>query len=199
MTWSENFLWSLWNHIPMDNMNKTLAVHALVTLALCYLPGVSIILTWRKFSTISTWDSQILVLKYWFSNIDPQILILSYWLSSRCWLAGSKYTEEPNTLDFQGLSSSLLFIITILFINPCMVILFFITYWSTSWSPNCHFSCCRFLDSWLRMRKQLVSVSWKLSHIGPTSTKTHNAWNTRKLDKLLIEKSCSVSPTIMVT
>merc|ERR1711884_834524 len=40
MTWSENFLWSLWNHIPMDNMNKTLAVHALVTLALCYLPGV---------------------------------------------------------------------------------------------------------------------------------------------------------------
>ena len=45
MTWSENFLWSLWNHIPMDNMNKTLAVHALVTLALCYLPGVSIILT----------------------------------------------------------------------------------------------------------------------------------------------------------
>ena len=24
----------------MDNMNKTLAVHALITLALCYLPGV---------------------------------------------------------------------------------------------------------------------------------------------------------------
>ena len=24
----------------MDNMNKTLAVHALVSLALCYLPGV---------------------------------------------------------------------------------------------------------------------------------------------------------------
>jgi hypothetical protein len=24
----------------MDNVNKTLAVHALVTLALCYLPGV---------------------------------------------------------------------------------------------------------------------------------------------------------------
>ena len=42
MTWSENFLWELWNHIPMDNMNKTLAVHALVTLAICYLPGVNI-------------------------------------------------------------------------------------------------------------------------------------------------------------
>jgi len=40
LTWSDTFLWELWNHIPMDNMNKTLAVHALVTLALCYLPGV---------------------------------------------------------------------------------------------------------------------------------------------------------------
>jgi len=42
ITWSTDgtFLWSLWNHIPMDNMNKTLAVHALITLALCYLPGV---------------------------------------------------------------------------------------------------------------------------------------------------------------
>jgi len=34
------FLWHLWNHIPMDNVNKTLAVHSLTTLALCYLPGV---------------------------------------------------------------------------------------------------------------------------------------------------------------
>jgi len=42
ITWSTDgrFLWELWNHIPMDNMNKTLAVHALITLALCYLPGV---------------------------------------------------------------------------------------------------------------------------------------------------------------
>jgi len=42
ITWSTDgrFLWKLWNHIPMDNMNKTLAVHALITLALCYLPGV---------------------------------------------------------------------------------------------------------------------------------------------------------------
>jgi len=42
ITWSTDgsFLWHLWNHIPMDNMNKTLAVHALTTLALCYLPGV---------------------------------------------------------------------------------------------------------------------------------------------------------------
>jgi len=42
LTWSTDgsFLWYLWNHIPMDNMNKTLAVHALVTLAICYLPGV---------------------------------------------------------------------------------------------------------------------------------------------------------------
>ena len=30
----------MWNHIPMDNTNKTLAVHALVTLAICYFPGV---------------------------------------------------------------------------------------------------------------------------------------------------------------
>jgi len=42
ITWSSDgsFLWHLWNHIPMDNVNKTLAVHALITLALCYLPGV---------------------------------------------------------------------------------------------------------------------------------------------------------------
>lgn len=40
LTWSDNFLWELWHHIPMDNMNKTLAMHALITLALCYLPGV---------------------------------------------------------------------------------------------------------------------------------------------------------------
>jgi len=42
ITWSHDgqFLWYLWNHIPMDNMNKALAVHALTTLALCYLPGV---------------------------------------------------------------------------------------------------------------------------------------------------------------
>ena len=42
ITWSSDgsFLWHLWNHIPMDNVNKTLAVHSLLTLALCYLPGV---------------------------------------------------------------------------------------------------------------------------------------------------------------
>jgi len=41
ITWGHGtFLWHLWNHIPMDNMNKALAVHALNTLALCYLPGV---------------------------------------------------------------------------------------------------------------------------------------------------------------
>jgi len=40
LTWSESFMWELWNHIPMDNVNKTLAIHALVTLAICYLPGV---------------------------------------------------------------------------------------------------------------------------------------------------------------
>jgi len=42
ITWSADgkFLWHLWNHIPMDNTNKALAVHALTTLALCYLPGV---------------------------------------------------------------------------------------------------------------------------------------------------------------
>ena len=40
--WSTDgsFLWELWNHIPMDTMNKTLAVHSLITLSLCYLPGV---------------------------------------------------------------------------------------------------------------------------------------------------------------
>jgi len=41
ITWGKGtFLWNLWNHIPMDNTNKTLAVHSLITLALCYLPGV---------------------------------------------------------------------------------------------------------------------------------------------------------------
>jgi len=40
LTWSESFMWELWNHIPMDNVNKTLAGHALNTLALVYLPGV---------------------------------------------------------------------------------------------------------------------------------------------------------------
>jgi len=41
ITWGNGtFLWNLWNHIPMDNVNKTLAVHALQTLAICYLPGV---------------------------------------------------------------------------------------------------------------------------------------------------------------
>merc|ERR1739838_872366 len=41
ITWGNgNFLWQLWNHIPMDNVNKTLAVHSLTMLALCYLPGV---------------------------------------------------------------------------------------------------------------------------------------------------------------
>jgi len=39
-TWHDNSIWSMWNHIPMDNTNKTLAVHALVTLAICYFPGV---------------------------------------------------------------------------------------------------------------------------------------------------------------
>lgn len=32
--------WDLWKHVPMDNVNKTLAVHALVMLAACYTPGV---------------------------------------------------------------------------------------------------------------------------------------------------------------
>jgi len=41
ITWGKGtFLWNLWNHIPMDNTNKTLAVHSLISLALCYLPGV---------------------------------------------------------------------------------------------------------------------------------------------------------------
>ena len=42
ITWAGDgpFLWHLWNNIPMDNVNKTLAVHSLTTLALCYLPGV---------------------------------------------------------------------------------------------------------------------------------------------------------------
>ena len=40
LTWSDTFLWELWHHIPMDNMNKTLAIHSLLTLSLCYLPGV---------------------------------------------------------------------------------------------------------------------------------------------------------------
>ena len=41
MTWSPGtFLWDMWNQIPMDLVNKTLSVHALQTLALCYFPGV---------------------------------------------------------------------------------------------------------------------------------------------------------------
>lgn len=61
MTWGgpSQFLWHLWNHIPMDNVNKTLAVHSLTTLALCYLPGV--IAGWlqifrgTKYSRFPTW------------------------------------------------------------------------------------------------------------------------------------------------
>jgi len=61
ITWSTDgsFLWHLWNHIPMDNVNKTLAVHALNTLALCYLPGV--IAAWlqiyrgTKYSRFPAW------------------------------------------------------------------------------------------------------------------------------------------------
>jgi len=59
LTWSDTFLWNLWNHIPMDNMNKALAVHALNTLALCYLPGV--LAGWlqlyrgTKYSRFPTW------------------------------------------------------------------------------------------------------------------------------------------------
>jgi len=61
ITWSPDgtFLWGLWNHIPMDNMNKTLAVHALITLALCYLPGVLAgwlqILRGTKYSRFPAW------------------------------------------------------------------------------------------------------------------------------------------------
>ena len=61
ITWSTDgtFLWSLWNHIPMDNMNKTLAVHALITLALCYLPGVLAgwlqIIRGTKYSRFPAW------------------------------------------------------------------------------------------------------------------------------------------------
>jgi len=59
LTWSTSFLWHLWNHIPMDNMNKTLAVHALVTLALCYLPGVLAawlqIVRGTKYSRFPSW------------------------------------------------------------------------------------------------------------------------------------------------
>jgi len=42
ITWSGDgsFLWHMWNQIPMDMVNKTLAVHALQTLAICYFPGV---------------------------------------------------------------------------------------------------------------------------------------------------------------
>jgi len=56
MTWSPKWLW---DHIPMDNMNKTLAVHALISLALCYLPGV--IAAWlqiargTKYSRFPNW------------------------------------------------------------------------------------------------------------------------------------------------
>ena len=43
----------------MDNMNKTLAVHALVTLALCYLPGVLAawlqIVRGTKYSRFPSW------------------------------------------------------------------------------------------------------------------------------------------------
>lgn len=62
LTWSDKFLWELWNHIPMDNVNKTLAVHALVSLALCYLPGV--IAAWlqifrgTKYSRFPNWLDQ---------------------------------------------------------------------------------------------------------------------------------------------
>jgi len=61
ITWSSDgsFLWHLWNHIPMDNMNKTLAVHALITLALCYLPGVLAgwlqIIRGTKYSRFPAW------------------------------------------------------------------------------------------------------------------------------------------------
>lgn len=40
LTWSDQFLWDLWKHIPMDNVNKVLASHSLTTLALVYTPGV---------------------------------------------------------------------------------------------------------------------------------------------------------------
>jgi len=64
LTWGKEgeFLWHLWNHIPMDNVNKTLAVHALVSLALCYLPGV--IAAWiqiakgTKYSRFPNWLDQ---------------------------------------------------------------------------------------------------------------------------------------------
>jgi len=59
LTWSDTFLWELWNHIPMDNMNRTLAVHSLTTLALCYLPGIiaAWIQLWRgtKYSRFPGW------------------------------------------------------------------------------------------------------------------------------------------------
>jgi len=62
LTWSDTFLWELWNHIPMDNINKTLSVHALISLALCYLPGV--IAAWvqifrgTKYSRFPNWLDQ---------------------------------------------------------------------------------------------------------------------------------------------
>jgi len=62
LTWSDTFLWELWNHIPMDNLNKTLSVHALISLALCYLPGV--IAGWlqiyrgTKYSRFPNWLDQ---------------------------------------------------------------------------------------------------------------------------------------------
>ena len=37
MSWSS---WKQLHHIPMDNVNKTLAVHSLVLLSSCYTPGV---------------------------------------------------------------------------------------------------------------------------------------------------------------
>jgi len=59
LTWSSTFLWELWHHIPMDNVNKTLAIHALNSLALVYLPGViaAWLQIWRgtKYSRFPDW------------------------------------------------------------------------------------------------------------------------------------------------
>jgi len=62
LTWSDNFLWALWNHIPMDTFNKTLATHSLISLSLCYLPGV--LAAWlqifrgTKYSRFPNWLDQ---------------------------------------------------------------------------------------------------------------------------------------------
>ncbi len=32
--------WGRFHHLPMETVNRTLAVHALTLLAACYLPGV---------------------------------------------------------------------------------------------------------------------------------------------------------------